>query len=95
MAGDEVVQCYLQDFEANLPVPQLQLAGFTRIHLSPGETQVIEFAISAEQLAYADDDGNWVLEPGKFNIYVGGQMPNLRAGIQAANILADQFILQD
>ncbi len=40
-AGDEVVQLYLKDVEASLPVPRLQLQGFTRIHLLPGEKKTI------------------------------------------------------
>ena len=44
--GDEVVQLYVQDVEASLPVPQLQLQGFTRLRLAPGEKQTVRFTLT-------------------------------------------------
>ncbi len=92
--GDEVVQLYLKDVEASLPVPLLQLQGFTRIRLAPGEKQTVEFTLTAEQMSFADEDGEWVLEPGEFKVWVGGQQPDLEIGPQPANVLAGQFIVQ-
>ncbi|HEX2623381.1 MAG TPA: fibronectin type III-like domain-contianing protein, partial [Phototrophicaceae bacterium] len=91
-SGDEVVQLYVQDVEASLPVPQLQLQGFTRIRLNPGEKQTVQFTLMPEQLSFADDNGQWVLEPGVFNLWVGGQQPNLGAGGQPANVLGGELI---
>lgn len=92
--GDEVVQLYLKDVEASLPVPLLQLQGFTRIHLSPGEKQTVQFTVTAAQMSFADEDGKWVLEPGEFQVWVGGQQPNPMAGAQLANVLTGQFVVQ-
>jgi beta-glucosidase len=89
--GDEVVQLYVQDVEASLPVPQLQLQGFTRIRLAPGEKQTVRFTLTAEHLSFADEAGTWILEPGDFKVWVGGQQPNLRSELQPANVLAGQF----
>ncbi|HOU12966.1 MAG TPA: glycoside hydrolase family 3 C-terminal domain-containing protein [Anaerolineae bacterium] len=93
--GDEVVQLYLKDVEASLPVPLLQLQGFTRIRLSPGEKQTVEFTVTAAQMSFADEDGKWVLEPGEFQVWVGGQQPNPVASAQPANVLVGQFVVQD
>jgi len=92
-AGDEVVQLYVQDVEASLPVPRLQLQGFARIHLEPGEKRTVEFALTPEQLSFADDEGQWMLEPGEFRVWVGGQQPHLDAAQQPANVLEGRFIL--
>jgi beta-glucosidase len=92
--GDEVVQLYLKDVEASLPVPLLQLQGFTRIRLAPGEKQTIQFTLTAEQMSFADEDGKWVLEPGEFKVWVGGQQPDLKISPQPANVLAGQFVVQ-
>ncbi|MBN2389740.1 MAG: glycoside hydrolase family 3 C-terminal domain-containing protein [Anaerolineae bacterium] len=89
--GDEVVQLYVKDVEASLPVPLLQLQGFTRIHLSPGEKQTVKFTVTAAQMSFADEDGRWVLEPGEFKVWVGGQQPDQMSGMQPANVLAGQF----
>ncbi|CAG0937713.1 beta-glucosidase [Thermoflexales bacterium] len=92
--GDEVVQLYVQDVRASLPVPQLQLQGFTRIGLAPGEKQTIQFTLTAEQLSLADETGAWILEPGDFKVWVGGQQPNLQSDRQPANVQAGQFTVR-
>ncbi len=74
-AGDEVVQMYLTDLQASVPVPVRQLAGFTRIHLQPGETRTVTFTVTTRQLSLIDDRGNRVVEPGEFEIAVGGRQP--------------------
>jgi beta-glucosidase len=89
--GDEVVQLYLKDVVASLPVPQLQLQGFRRVRLAPGETQTVEFTLTAGQMSFVDDDGQWVLEPGEFRVWVGGQQPNLKTSSQPANVVGGRF----
>jgi hypothetical protein len=76
--GDEVVQMYITDLEASVPVPLRQLAGFMRLHLQPGETQTVTFTVTTRQLSLIDNRGNRVVEPGEFEIAVGGRQP--RAG---------------
>jgi beta-glucosidase len=90
-AGDEVVELYLKDTEASLPVPQLQLQGFTRIHLEPGEKRTVEFTITPEQMSFADEQGQWILEAGEFKVWLGGQQPNLKVSTQPANVLEGKF----
>jgi beta-glucosidase len=74
-AGDEVVQLYLSDVEASVPVPIRQLVGFTRVHLEPGETRTVSFTVEPEQFAVIDDAGQRVIEPGRFRLSVGGRQP--------------------
>ena len=92
--GDEVVQLYLQDVAASWPVPQLQLQGFSRLRLAPGEKQTVQFTLTPAQMSLVDADGRWVLEPGEFKVWVGGQQPNLKTTAQPANVLAGQFTVQ-
>jgi beta-glucosidase len=91
MAGDEVVQLYLQDVEATSPVPQVHLQGFRRIHLAPGEKQTITFTITPEQLSFFDDAEGWILQPGAFRLWVGGQQPDLKADVQPENVVEGGF----
>jgi beta-glucosidase len=93
-AGDEVVQAYLRDIEASLPVPWIQLAGFSRIHLAPGEKQTVQFEITARQMSFADEAGNWVLEPGTFDVWVAGQSPDLISSIRPGNEVAGEFTVE-
>ncbi len=91
-AGDEVVQLYVQDVEASLPMPRLQLQGFARIHLEPGEKRTVEFTLTPDQLSFVDDEGQWVLEQGDFKVWVGGQQPDIAATQQPVNILEGHFV---
>ena len=77
-AGEEVVQCYLRDEEASVPVPQQSLVGFERVALEPGESRRVEFTISPEQMMVYDDDGLPRLESGRFTVTLGGCSPSRR-----------------
>lgn len=74
-AGDEVVQLYLRDVEASVPVPRWELIGFRRIRLAPGETRTLTFGITPRQLSLIDERGRRVIEPGAFQVFVGGHQP--------------------
>ncbi len=75
-AGDEVVQLYVQDVEASVPVPRRHLEGFARVRLAPGETKTVSFDLRPEQLMAYDDAGRAFLEPGEFLLSVGGGQPD-------------------
>jgi beta-glucosidase len=92
--GDEVAQLYVQDVAASLPVPRLQLQGFSRIRLAPGQKQIVQFTLTPEQMSFADESGQWVLEAGEFKVWAGGQQPNLKASSQPANVVAGRFVAQ-
>ena len=92
--GDEVVQLYLRDEEASLPVPQLQLQGFARVRLLPGRRKALRFTITPEQMAFADEDGNWILEPGSFRVWVGGGQPGWQAGLRSVPGVEGSFVVR-
>ena len=79
VAGDEVVQCYVADPDASVPVPVRQLVGFDRIHLVPGETQRVIFTVAPKQMSLFLDGGRRVVEPGAFELFVGGGQPGTGA----------------
>lgn len=79
IAGDEVVQLYVKDLDASWPVPIRELQGLKRIHLSPGESRKVEFLVTPYQLSLIDDLNRRLVEPGKFQIAVGGIMPGFLA----------------
>ena len=78
-AGDEVVQLYLRDVVASLPVPLRELQGFTRINLAPGEKQTVTFILTPRQMSLVDAKGRRVVEPGTFEVSVGGGQPGTAA----------------
>jgi beta-glucosidase len=77
-AGDEVVQLYVRDVLATVARPVLQLAGFERVHLKPGESRTVRFEIGPEHLRMLDRDMRWVVEPGRFRVTLGASSKDMR-----------------
>ncbi len=69
--GDEVPQLYIHQKIASVTQPVMQLRGFQRITLKPGEKKTVEFTITPETLAILNVDMHKVVEPGIFEIMVG------------------------
>lgn len=78
VAGDEVVQLYLRDEVTTDVAFERNLRGFRRVSLQPGEEQTVEFTLSADDLAYANHLGQWVVEPGEFTVLVGSSSADIR-----------------
>jgi len=78
VAGDEVAQLYIRDVLASVARPVMQLAGFQRVHLAPGESKTVSIPLSNESLRMLDRDMRWVVEPGAFRIMVGSSSKDIR-----------------
>lgn len=88
----ETVQLYLKDVDASVMVPKWQLCGFRKIQLHPGEEQDIEFDLTPRMLALINDAGQCILEPGRFEVYVGGSQPDTRSRqLTGMNVLQGSF----
>lgn len=81
MEGEEVVQLYLSDEKATTPRPIRQLEGFQRISLKPGESKDVEFTLDPRQFSIINNKNRRVIEPGYFNISVGGKQPGFKGYI--------------
>jgi len=77
-AGDEVVQLYIRDVLASVGRPVMQLAGFQRISVAPGEEKTVSFELSSAQLRMLNKDMQWVVEPGVFRVMVGASSKDIR-----------------
>jgi beta-glucosidase len=77
-AGAEVVQLYLQDELASVARPVLELKGFQRIELAPGESRRVDFLLPPQALALLDQDLRPVIEPGRIRLLLGSSSQDLR-----------------
>ena len=77
-AAAEVVQFYLTDLEASVPVPLHHLVGFERVFLQPGESRTVRFTLTPEMMSFFDEQGKLKLEAGAFRLEVGGCSPGKR-----------------
>lgn len=70
-SGEAVVQCYINDCVSSLLRPSRELKGFKRIHLGKGESGLEEFTLGKDELGYFNHDGEFIVEPGSFRVFVG------------------------
>jgi beta-glucosidase len=69
--GDEVPQLYVHQKVASVTRPVMQLKGFQRITLKPGEKKTVDFTITPDMLSMLNTDMHRVVEPGIFELMVG------------------------
>nr|AGU12029.1 Glycosyl hydrolase family 3 N terminal domain [uncultured organism] len=78
VAGDEVVQLYIRDDVSSVTRPLLELKGFNRVTLQPGEQKTVSFDIKPTDLWFYNADMKRVVEPGTFTIYAGPNSVDLK-----------------
>jgi beta-glucosidase len=78
-AGDEIVQLYIRAEVSRATRPVMELKGFRRITLKPGEKQTVTFELGPEQLSYHGLDMKRVVEPGRFQVMVGGSSDGVKS----------------
>jgi beta-glucosidase len=86
--GSEVVQLYVNDVVSSVTQYEKQLRGFDRVSLKTGEEKTVSFVISPEDIALNNRDMNFVVEPGKFNIFIGSSSTDIR--LEGSFILTDK-----
>ena len=76
--GDEVVQLYLRDRVASVVQPERQLKAFERITLEAGESRDMIFDLGPDSFAIVDNNMQWTVEPGTFDVLVGASSEDIR-----------------
>lgn len=75
--GDEVAQLYLHDELASVSQPVKQLKHFDRVFIKAGETKRVDFEITPDDLKLVDAQYKEVVEPGDFDVFIGGSSDNI------------------
>ena len=70
--GREVVQLYIHDRVASISRPNRELKGFKKLALRPGQSKTVRFTLTGKELGFYNPIGEFAVEPGQFDIYVGG-----------------------
>ena len=80
VAADEVAQIYLSPADKSQQIRPIQLQGFARVSLKPGESKKISVKMYTEQLGYYTHDGQrqWNIQPGKYIIKVGASSQDIK-----------------
>ncbi|MEO0365140.1 MAG: glycoside hydrolase family 3 N-terminal domain-containing protein [Pseudomonadota bacterium] len=70
--AEEVVQVYVRDLVGSVTRPVRELKAFQRVHVSAASTCTVAFEIPVSDLGFYGRDDRWSIEPGAFQIWVGG-----------------------
>ena len=80
-AADEVAQIYLTPTTDEQPIRRIQLQGFARVSLQPGEKKTVRVKLYTEQFGYYKNTNgkrSWNVEPGTYAIKVGASSVDFR-----------------
>jgi len=70
--GEEVVQLYIRDLVGSITRPIKELKGFEKIMIKAGTTKTVTFIINDEILQFYSVNKKWEVEPGDFELWIGG-----------------------
>ena len=76
----EIVQLYIRDRVGSITRPVKELKHFRRVHIEAGQSAVVSFELSSDDLVFFGRDKTWVCEPGYFDVWVG---PNSEHGLHS------------
>ena len=69
--GKEIVQLYVRDLVGSVTRPVKELKGFQKLLLKAGESTTVSFTLSPSDLGFYDAEGNYLIEPGDFQLFIG------------------------
>ena len=71
IAGEGIAQLYINQKIASVVRPVKELKGFNKVKINAGETKEIEFTLTDKELGFYNNNGDFVVEPGDFDVMVG------------------------
>ncbi len=77
MAADEIAQIYLSPVSGDQQIRPIQLHGFARVKLQPGETKTVKVKLYTEQFGFYSER-QWHVNPGTFVVKVGASSADIR-----------------
>ncbi len=72
-AGMKAVELYSRDQYASVTPSAMRLRAFTKVALAAGEEKEVRFTLTPQELAFVNQEGEWVTEPGAFDLMVEDQ----------------------
>ncbi len=90
--GEEVVQLYVSNQNKNIQTPIKALKGFQRISLKAGESKMLSFKLTPDDLSVVDSDGKLKQQKGIISISVGGGQPDVKVNASSNVVKANTTI---
>jgi beta-glucosidase len=92
--GEEVVELYIKNMNKGVQSPLLALKGFKRISLKKVEKQTVKMTIKPSDFSVITDNSEAIIEPGSYQISIGGRQPAKKGEVQKTNVLAKTISIQ-
>jgi len=86
-AGTEIVQAYVADLVTSVTWVNQSLVAFERVTLAAGEKRCVRLLIPYERLSLVNAYEQRIVEPGEFEVFVGGS--SARSALQRATFRVD------
>jgi beta-glucosidase len=80
VTADEIAQIYLSPTADDQQIRPIQLQGFARVNLQPGETKTVKVKLYTEQFGFYTNQGQrqWNINPGSFIVKVGASSADVK-----------------
>lgn len=78
--GKEVVQLYIHARKSTIMRPIRELKGFKKVEIIQGQKVCVEFELGYNDFGYYKEDGTYVVEQGKYDIFVGADSHTSNSG---------------
>jgi hypothetical protein len=78
IAGEEIVQLYITDPVGSIVRPVIELKGFRRVRLAPGESRRVTFDLHSDMLSFTGEDLRRIVEPGEIVLKIGASSADIR-----------------
>jgi beta-glucosidase len=78
ITGEEIVQLYVTDPVASIVRPVIELKGFRRVRLAPGESRRVTFDLHSDLLSFTAEDLRRIVEPGDILLKIGASSGDIR-----------------
>ena len=80
VAADEIAQIYISSTKDDQPIRHIQLQGFARVPLQPGESKTVRVKLYVEQFGYYSNTGQrqWNISPGTYTVKVGASSADIK-----------------
>ncbi len=95
VAGDEVLQVYVQQLNSTTPAPTIRLAAFQRLSLQPGQSMAVKLSVLPQHRTVVLDDapdvysGSYFIQQGQVRVSIGNSQPPFASSAQGASFLVD------
>lgn len=83
VSGQEVVQLYISQKNANVDKPIKELKAFVKVSLNSGENKLVKLKLNERSFAYFNEiKNNWEILKGKYVILIGNSSENVQQTLE-------------